>query len=567
MRTSTTIIMLENLLIENFAIIEKVALQFDSGMSVLTGETGAGKSIIIDALMMLTGGRGSSDMIRHGSKKAVLQAVFSIPQNKSLINQLNEQGIEISDGELIIYRELKHNGRSLIRINGVVVSLKMLSSIGRQLVDIQGQNDTQQLLNSDEHLPLLDAYGGNELLVTKQAYQEIFNDFRSITQRIRRVQTSQQEITQRLDLLQFQQQELADADLQANEEEDLLDARGKLLNYKKIADRLQRAQLTLSGEDGGAVDRLAESMQALQEIAEYDDNYADLASTIADSYYAAQEVSRDVDEQISDLTYDEAELVRIDERLQLIHSLERKYGTTVADVLIFKQKVDKELSMKDNDELDVEQLQVRQNNLRQVLRKQAIKLREVRQKVARELEQAINQQLNELLMVGAEFEVHFDQIEGFVSSGTDNVEFYVQTNVGEGMAPLVKIASGGETARLMLAIKTAFTKQQHIISIVFDEADTGVSGRVAQAIAKKMLTIAADSQVFAITHLPQVAAAATHHFLIAKVAENERTVTQVTPLDEIGRERAIAMMLSGENITKTALANARDLRREAKSNR
>ena len=555
--------MLENLIIENFAIIEKVELQFDTGMTVLTGETGAGKSIIIDALLMLTGGRANSEMIRHGSKKAILQAVFSVPTNQNLIDKLTENGIDIDDGELIIYRELKHNGRSMIRINGVLVNLKTLSIIGRHLVDIQGQNDTQQLLNSEEHLPLLDAYGGAQLLATKATYQKIFHEFRTITQRIRRIQTSQQEITQRLDLLQFQQQELEDADLQSNEEDDLLDARGKLLNYKKIADSLQNTQIALSGEQGGAVDLLAEAMQALQEIAEYDDNYAELARTIADSYYSAQEVSRDVDEQMSDLTYDEAELLRIDERLQLIHSLERKYGTTVGDVLAFKKHVDKELSTMGNDELDVEKLQVTQNNLRQVLRKQAIKLREVRQKVARGLEQAVNQQLSELLMVGAEFTVHFEQIEGFVSSGTDKVEFHVQTNVGEGMAPLVKIASGGETARLMLAIKTAFTKQQHIISIVFDEADTGVSGRVAQAIAKKMLTIAADSQVFAITHLPQVAAAATHHFLIAKATENDRTVTQVTALDESGRERAIAMMLSGDNITKTALANARDLRKQA----
>ncbi|MEX0380352.1 DNA repair protein RecN [Leuconostoc sp. MS02] len=555
--------MLENLIIENFAIIEKVELQFDTGMTVLTGETGAGKSIIIDALLMLTGGRANSEMIRHGSKKAILQAVFSVPTNQNLIDKLTENGIDIDDGELIIYRELKHNGRSMIRINGVLVNLKTLSIIGRHLVDIQGQNDTQQLLNPEEHLPLLDAYGDAQLLATKATYQKIFHEFRTITQRIRRIQTSQQEITQRLDLLQFQQQELEDADLQSNEEDDLLDARGKLLNYKKIADSLQNTQIALSGDQGGAVDLLAEAMQALQEIAEYDDNYAELARTIADSYYSAQEVSRDVDEQMSDLTYDEAELLRIDERLQLIHSLERKYGTTVGDVLAFKKHVDKELSTMGNDELDVEKLQVTQNNLRQVLRKQAIKLREVRQKVARGLEQAVNQQLSELLMVGAEFTVHFEQIEGFVSSGTDKVEFHVQTNVGEGMAPLVKIASGGETARLMLAIKTAFTKQQHIISIVFDEADTGVSGRVAQAIAKKMLTIAADSQVFAITHLPQVAAAATHHFLIAKATENDRTVTQVTALDESGRERAIAMMLSGDNITKTALANARDLRKQA----
>ncbi|KAA8371218.1 DNA repair protein RecN [Leuconostoc carnosum] len=555
--------MLENLIIENFAIIEKVNLEFDGGMSVLTGETGAGKSIIIDALSMLTGGRANSEMVRHGSHKAVLQAVFSVPNNTDLLNDLDHNGITIEDGELIIYRELNQNGRSTIRINSVLVNLKTLSAIGQHLVDIQGQNDTQQLLNSEEHLPLLDAFGGENLAIVKRQYAKLFNDFRSITQHIRKIQTSQQEITQRLDLLQFQQQELNDAALEAHEEEHLLDSRGKLINFKKIADRLQSAQTALNGDQVGAVDLLAEAMHVLQEISEYDDNYAELATTIADSYYVAQEVGRDVDEQMGQLTYDETELLRIEERLQLIHSLERKYGTTVADVLAFQSKVDQELSAIDHDEYDIEQLQIKKNELRQVLRKQAIKLREVRQQVARDLEQNVNQQLSDLLMPGAEFEVHFEPIEGFVSSGTDKIEFYVQTNIGEGMAPLVKIASGGEAARLMLALKTTFAKQQHIISIIFDEADTGVSGRVAQAIAKKMMTIATDSQVLAITHLPQVAAAATHHFLISKTTENDRTITKVQHLDENGRERAIAMMLSGDKITDTALANARDLRFQA----
>lgn len=554
--------MLENLVIENFAIIEKIDLQFEDGMTVLTGETGAGKSIIIGALLLLTGGRASSEMVRHGSKKAILQAVFSITTNQSLLTLLSQHGIEADDGQMIIYRELNHNGRSVIRINGVLINLKTLSIIGRQLVDIQGQNDTQQLLNVDEHIQLLDAFGGDMLLQVKSAYQSEFLEFRAITQRIRKIQTSQQEMTQRLDLLQFQQQELMEADLSLNEENDLLDARGKLLNYKKIADRLQNTQFALNGEQTGAIDLLAEAMHELQEIAAYDNTYAELAKTIADSYYTAQEVGRDVDEQIGALTYDESELLRIEERLQLIHGLERKYGTTVADVLAFQEKVNAELATLVDDSFNVDKLQVKQNSLRQSLRQKAMRLREVRQQVARQLEQDVNQQLSDLLMTGSEFAVHFEPIEGFISSGSDSVEFYVQTNVGEGMAPLVKIASGGETARLMLALKTTFAKQQHIISIVFDEADIGVSGRVAQAIAKKMLTIAADSQVFAITHLPQVAAAATHHFLIAKTTEHDRTITQVSSLDESGRERAIAMMLSGDKVSKTALANAKDLRRQ-----
>lgn len=552
--------MLENLIIENFAIIEKISLQFDEGMTVLTGETGAGKSIIIGALLLLTGGRANSDMIRHGSKKAILQAIFNVKNNQVIMAQLSDQGIDVEDNQLIIYRELNQNGRSVIRINGVLVNLKFLALIGRQLVDIQGQNDTQQLLNSDEHLMLLDAFGGEQLQKVKSLYLNEFLEFKAITQRIRQIQSSQQEMTQRLDLLQFQQQELIDADLKPNEEDDLVDARGKLINYKKIADRLNNTQLALNSDQGGAIDLLAEAMHELQEIAEYDDAYAELAKTIADSYYTAQEVGRDIDEQISKLTYDEEQLIRIDERLQLIHSLERKYGSTVNDVLMFKQKVDAELAVLNDDTFNIEQLQIKQNNLRQSLRQKAMRLRENRQQVARELEQNVNAQLSELLMSGAQFAVEFESIEGFTSSGSEKVQFYVQTNVGEGMLPLSKIASGGETSRLMLALKTTFAKQQQIISIVFDEADTGVSGRVAQAIARKMLTIASTSQVFAITHLPQVAAAANHHFLIAKTTDSDRTVTHVTPLDESGKAHAIAMMLSGDDVTEMALANAKELR-------
>lgn len=552
--------MLEDLIIENFAIIEKIELQFETGMSVLTGETGAGKSIIIDALSMLTGGRASSEMVRHGSKKATLQAVFSLPNNEQLYKLLTEAGIDFDDNELIIYRELTQNGRSTIRVNSVLVNLKTLAMIGSFLVDIQGQNDTQQFLNQDEHLPLLDAFGGEKLSQVRSDYGHTFQEFRVITSRIRKIQSSQREITQRLDLLKFQQDELHEANLQPDEENQLLDSRGKLNNFKKIADHLQNVQTALNDEQGGAVDLLAEAMQQLQAISAYDAVYAELSETISDAYYTAQEVARDVTEQFNDLTYDESELIRIDDRLQLIHTLERKYGATVSDVLAFQAKIEQELSVVNDDGYNVEELQIKQNDLRQVLRQKAIKLHEVRQQTARRLEHDVNQQLQDLLMNGAEFAVHFEPIEGFIASGSDKVAFYVQTNKGEGMAPLVKIASGGEAARLMLALKTTFTKQQRIVSIVFDEADTGVSGRVAQAIAKKMQTIAQGSQVLAITHLPQVAAAATHHFLIAKTTEQDRTITQVTPLDEEGRIHAIAMMLSGDNVTDTALANARDLR-------
>ncbi|CAK1227230.1 DNA repair protein RecN [Fructobacillus tropaeoli] len=558
--------MLEQLTIQNFAIIDQVDLSFDDQLTVLTGETGAGKSIIIDALAMVTGGRASTEMIRKGADKAVLQAVFSLVGDRAagLREQLSAAGIELSDDQVVIYREFNHKGRSIVRINGVIVPLKVLSEFGSQLVEIQGQHDTSLLLNQDHHLDLLDQFAEADLSQAKDKYQQLFYRYRDITRQIDQLKNRRQDINQRLDLLSFQQEELKEANLQPGEEDQLLADRSKLANHKKIADALDQAQQALNpGLDGGAIDLLAAAHQAMTQAAAYDSDFENLAQSLSEAYYAAQDAGRDLDEAVSDLIFDEGALVEIDDRLQVIHNLKRKYGDSVDEILAFQQKVDRELADLDGGSFDLESLTKEKETIKGKIVAAAQALTQSRQKVAKKLEKAVNRELADLLMEQAYFEVQFTPVTGFLPSGADKVAFFVQTNQGEGTKPLEKAASGGEASRLMLALKTIFIAQHGLPTVVFDEIDTGVSGRVGSAIAKKMQTIAEKTQVMAITHLPQVAAAATHHFLIEKFNQNDRTVTQVKDLPENQRDEAIAMMLSGNQVTDAALANAKDLRAKA----
>lgn len=557
--------MLEQLVIENFAIIDQVDISFDDRLTVLTGETGAGKSIIIDALAMLAGGRASTEMIRKGADKAVLQAVFSLEDaSDELLAAFDEAGVDVSEGQVVIYREFNQKGRSVSRMNGVIVPLKTLAGLGARLVEIQGQHDTSLLLNPDSHLSLLDDFADADLKTAKADYEALFEDYRALALKLNQVKNQAQDLNQRLDLLTFQAEELKQAALQPGEEDELMADRAKLANHKKIADSLDQAQQALNpGLDGGAIDLLASANASLQTAASFDSSYENVAKAISEAYYAAQDAGRDLDESVANLSFDEGALVKIDDRLQVIHSLERKYGETVDDVLAFQAKVEKDLSDLDGGALDIDALTEQKDALKVKITKAAEKLTDQRKQVAANLEAAVNQELGDLLMPEALFQVSFEPIEGFLASGADRVSFLVQTNKGEGMKPLEKAASGGEASRLMLALKTVFIAQQGLSTVVFDEIDTGVSGRVGSAIAQKMRAISQNTQVLAITHLPQVAAAADHHFLIQKEAVGERTVTHVEDLAEEKRDQAVAMMLSGDEISEAALANAKDLRQTA----
>ncbi|MBS9334925.1 DNA repair protein RecN [Fructobacillus sp. M1-13] len=561
--------MLEQLVIENFAIIEQVDLSFDDRLTVLTGETGAGKSIIIDALAMLTGGRASTEMIRKGADKAILQAVFSLNDKKNtrkaeLMAAFAEAGVDVSDGQVVIYREFNQKGRSVSRINGMIVPLKTLADLGGRMVEIQGQHDTSLLLNPDSHLGLLDDFADASLMKAKVEYEQLFNRYRDLAMRLNQVKNQAQDLNQRLDLLTFQQEELKQANLQPGEEEELLEERAKLSNYKKIADSLDQAQQALNpGLEGGAIDLLASANSALATAASFDKNYENLAQSLSEAYYAAQDAGRELDESVNNLSFDEGTLVKIDDRLQVIHQLKRKYGDSIDDILAFQQKVEADLSQLDGGALDIDQLTAEKAAMKEKIQAAAERLRDGRKRIAKKLEEAVNQELSDLLMKEAFFEVSLKPVEGFLPSGADRVTFNVQTNKGEGVKPLEKAASGGEASRLMLALKTVFIAEQGLSTVVFDEIDTGVSGRVGSAIAQKMRAISTQTQVLAITHLPQVAAAADHHFLIEKSAEGDRTVTQVTDLAEEKRDQAVAMMLSGDEISEAALANAQELRKNA----
>lgn len=553
--------MLQELAIDNFAIIPHLRIDFKDGMTVLSGETGAGKSIIIDAVGLLAGGRGSHEFIRNGSDKAILQAAFSIKKtDKRLQAVLSALGIDVTDNQLIIQREIQHSGRNVVRVNGMLINLTMLKQIGEYLVDIHGQNEHQELMQAEKHLAMLDEYAGLEVKTLKLKYQEIYQQYKHTLTAVKEKQQNQQAWAQRFDMLKFQVEELEAADLEVDEEDLLSAERGRLNNFQKIKEALEITNLNLNGDGvSGALDHIGEAMQTMQGIEDIDDEYHEISEIITNSFYALQEATKDISRQVDLLEYDEARLNEIEQRLELIHQLERKYGPDISAMLMYLEKIKHEYTEMKTVSADESQLEEDLTKLTTQLETVADQLSMLRQTKAELLAQQIHQQLQDLFMEKAQFSVNFKKRTTFQVDGIDDVEFYIQTNPGENAKPLAKIASGGELSRMMLAMKTIFAQNQGVTAIIFDEVDTGVSGRVAQAIAEKIATIAKHSQVLTITHLPQVAAMADQHYLIKKTIIAERTETSVTLLDEQKRANELARMLSGSEVTQVALANATEL--------
>lgn len=554
--------MLQELTIDDLAIIPHLSLEFNDHMTVLTGETGAGKSIIIDAVSLLAGRRGSQELIRKGSDKLVVQGQFTLPMQSSYVQELDDLGINHDDGVLIISRTIHRNGRNTIRVNGTLINTTVLKKIGSALVDIQGQNDSQRLLQPDQHLEMLDQFAGNELLKVRTQYQQLYQRYQQIKSTLEKKQANEQQWAQRLDMLHYQVKEIGDAHLKADEEEQLTAERDRLEHFQQINQTLQDVIAVLNGDEGTPVlDQLANLMDATSQISQFDSEYDDLAKSITDSYYNLQDSANQAGHELDNLAYDDGRLQEINDRLTLIGDLEHKYGDSLKDVLSYYDRIRKELAKMEgaadsNDDLE-EQLQASTQQLSQL----AGKLHTMRVKAASQLERRVHQQLSDLYMDKAVFQVHFKSVDQltFTATGQDNVEFYIQTNPGERLGPLVRIVSGGELSRVMLALKTIFARVEGVTSIIFDEVDTGVSGRVAQAIADKIKLIAANSQVLCITHLPQVAAVAQHHFLISKHLQNKRTVTEVQGLNKQERINELARMLAGEKITKLTREHAEEL--------
>lgn len=559
--------MLQELTIDNLAIIDHLSLEFDDHMTVLTGETGAGKSIIIDAVSLLAGGRGSQEFIRKGEEKLSLQGQFEIPKLPGYVAQLDELGISHDDGALIISREIHRSGRNTIRVNGTLVNAATLKQLGSGLVDIQGQNEHQLLLRPEAHLGMLDQFANAKVQPLLASYQEQYQEYRRLEAAVNQKKANEQQWAQRLDMLRYQVKEIGDADLRADEEDELIAERERLEHFQQIATTLQQVVGVLNDdEEAPVLDQVATIMNAAQEIAPFDPEYDDLAQSLSDAYYSLQDVANQAGHQLDSLEFDEERLATINARLATIADLEHKYGESLADVLAYYDQIKEELTDMEAAADSGSDLEERLNAVQADLLNQGNALSQVRQTAARKLAKQVHTQLKELYMDKAVFEVNFAKTKKpvFSASGIDQVEFYIQTNPGEAMGPLARIASGGELSRVMLALKTIFAQGEGVTSIIFDEVDTGVSGRVAQAIADKIRLIAEGSQVLCITHLPQVAAVAQHHLLIQKRVHDQRTTTSVTPLNTNQRVEELARMLAGDTITKLAREHASELLTMAK---
>lgn len=550
--------------IKNFAIIESLSLTFQEGMTVLTGETGAGKSIIIDALGLLVGGRGSADFIRHGEERLELQGLFALAEdNLACRNALIENGIDASDDMVVLERSLFRSGKNSCRINGKLVTTVLLRQIGSKLIDIHSQHEHQELMNEEFHLSLLDRFASDKIKPALTKYQTNFKEYQTIEKEWQNWTKNERELAQRLDMLRFQQQEIENADLQAGEEDRLLEQKNILANFEKLNENLQGAYAAIQGEPGG-LEFVGEAMRQMETAASIHTDYKAVSEAISSSYYMLEDSMSQIRQSLDQLEFQPEELNQIESRLNDLNQLKRKYGKTIEDIIQYEQEISSEMEKLTDSESHVGHLETKLATLKTELTKQAATLTDIRKKAAVTLEKQIKQELNQLYMEKAIFSMRFEANKMELTElGQDSVVFYMSTNPGEPLKPLAKIASGGELSRMMLALKTIFSRHQGITSIIFDEVDTGVSGRVGQAIAEKIYAVSVGSQVLCISHLPQVAAMANHHYYITKKVQNKRTTTSVTVLKGVEKVEEISRMIAGIEVTELTKQHAKEMIEQA----
>ncbi len=555
--------MLKELSIRHFAIIEHVRLSFEDGFHVLTGETGAGKSILIDALSLAVGGRASADFVRHGEKKAEIEALFEISADHPVCGILGEMGLEPEEDLLLIRREITASGKSTCRINGSPVTLSMLKKVGRSLLDIHGQHEHQSLLRTEEHLEWLDAFGDQTLKDLRREYEALYNEYRALEKELERLTSDERETARRIDLLNYQLQEIAAANLTAGEDQELEQERNRLVNAEKLVKAAGDAFEELYAEGRGN-DSLQNALNHLEEIVRYDESVGPVLELVQSAVYQVEEAIRLLGRYRDELEFEPERLNQVEERLDLIHQLKRKYGDTIESILAYGETVAEELEELRNRDENREEVKRKLEVVREELEGVASRLTSARKRAAERLERRMEEELSDLNMANTAFRVALQPSErGFTPTGCDRVEFQIAPNPGEPLRPLAKIASGGELSRLMLALKTIFIDVDPIDTVVFDEIDTGVSGRAAQSIAEKMAGLARKNQVLCITHLPQVACMADHHYLIAKEVSAQKTRTRVERLNAEGRATELARMLGGVEVTTTTRRHAEEMLRLA----
>ena len=548
--------MLSSLQIENVAVIQKANVHFEKGLNVLTGETGAGKSILIDSINAILGNRTSKDLVRTGAAKAVIRAAFEdVPP--AVLDSLEKAGYERSEA-LLLSREITAEGKSTCRINGMPATAAVLRELCGGLININGQHDSVGLLNPARHEGILDAYAQNS--AEYQAYYAIYRELVGVKKALDAMITDESEKQRRIDLLSYQVQEIDDAGLTAGEEQTLESRRKVLANASTIRDRIAQCYALLSGGDEapGAVDLLGEASNAVDAAAQLDGELSAGAGQLLDLYYAAKDVAADLIGRLDAYDTNDAELDEIEQRIDLIYKLRRKYGDTVEDILAFGERARKELEMIQSSQERVEHLQKEQRRLYTLAREKAEALTQTRLKAFDELNKRISGTLDFLNMPGVRMTLRHSR-GPLASHGQDSIEFYISTNPGEAPKPLAKIASGGELSRITLAIKNAMADKDAVPTVIYDEIDSGVSGKAASRIGEVLRQSAEGHQILCITHTAQIAALADCHLLIQKNITNERTYTEIHPLDENGRVEALARLISGDHVTELSLANAREM--------
>ena len=547
--------MLSSLQIENVAVIQKANVHFEKGLNVLTGETGAGKSILIDSINAILGNRTSKDLVRTGAAKAVIRAAFEdVPP--AVLDSLEKAGYERSEA-LLLSREITAEGKSACRINGMPATAAVLRELCGGLININGQHDSVGLLNPARHEGILDAYAQNS--AEYQAYYAIYRELVGVKKTLDAMITDESEKQRRIDLLSYQVQEIDDAGLTAGEEQTLESRRKVLANASTIRDRIAQCYALLSGGDEapGAVDLLGEASNAVDAAAQLDGELSAGAGQLLDLYYTAKDVAADLIGRLDAYDTNDAELDEIEQRIDLIYKLRRKYGDTVEDILAFGERARKELEMIQSSQERVEHLQ-KEQRLYTLAREKAEALTQTRLKAFDELNKRISGTLDFLNMPGVRMTLRHSR-GPLASHGQDSIEFYISTNPGEAPKPLAKIASGGELSRITLAIKSAMADKDAVPTVIYDEIDSGVSGKAASRIGEVLRQSAEGHQILCITHTAQIAALADCHLLIQKNITNERTYTEIHPLDENGRVEALARLISGDHVTELSLANAREM--------
>lgn len=559
--------MLEYLHIKNVALIDEQFINFSEGLNILTGETGAGKSMVIDSINFVLGEKVSKDFIRSGETNALVEVLFFLKEQKTL-EAIKNLDVELDAyNSLLISREINKNGRTVCKINGRGTTMNIIKEISSILIDIHGQHQHQSLLNSSKHIVLLDQFCGDKLQILKNELYKEYREYKSIQDKIKQLTGDEKERQQKIDILQYQINEIQTAKLKPNEEEDLLQQRKILAGAEKLNSNIKEIGILLNGDDSnytGAVDQLNKIANLLKESSDIDLSLSELTALSQNITVQLEELAVDLRRYNKDIDSSPEQLFEVETRLDLIYNLKKKYGSNIQEILDFYNKIKNQLDFISNSEQELQKLDAGLKLQYNKISKLCEKITEIRKSKSVDIQTYIENTLTELEMKSAKFKIQITKKQEFNENGWDNIEFLISANAGEPLKPLAKIASGGEMSRVMLALKTVLADVDNIESLIFDEIDTGVSGRTAQKVAEKMAIISKNHQILCITHLPQIAAMADSHYLIEKIEQNNKTVTKIYDLDEQHSILELARLIGGATITNTTITAATEMKNFAK---